>query len=239
MCMDQTSPKNTVTEVPSQEIRLSCLQLAEKLIQEEAIELRSGETLVIHQLDSNDLLSAAEENEPLKRIGVLVNIMRRLSLEIRLEGSLTLGPLVLADHSWSFTPGESGFFRLTARPTAVRKSLLEIVSFLAKLPIGQALVLKPFQELSLEEISTQDLLDYYKFCQNETDPSVHEKKQDALFLKNCPLLTEKNLILKIYGLNAKQLDRHVDTNIGGIFFKPIASSEQPHPRVVAVLLENK
>lgn len=240
--MNQTETKNqvtTLTQEPSKEIRLSCLQLAEKLMQEESVELRGDDTLVIHQIDSSDLLSAVEEVEAVKRVGILVNIMRRFNLEVRLEGSLNLGPLVLADHSWSFKPGESGFFRLSAKPTAVRKSLFELVSFLTKLPVGQALVLKPFQELFLEEIPTSDLVNYYQFCQEEKDVTAHEKKQDELFTQNCSLLTEKNLTLKIYGLNAKQLDRHIDTNIGGIFFKPTTSIEHTHPRIVAVLLENK
>ena len=153
-----------------------------------------------------------------------------------LEGSINLGSFNLADHSWSIQAGETGKLCITARPITVRKSLSEIVTFLTKIPVGQALVLKPQQELFLEDILASDLISYYDYCNNEPDGKKREKEQDALFIKNSPILRDKGLTLKVYSLNAKQIDRSIDTGVGGLLFKPIASEEQEHPRIVLGLL---
>ena len=221
------------------ELRVTSSQLADMLIQEGKIELNEGQSLVIQHMDSSDLLTAVEESEPTKQLGVLVEMMSRFSLEIRLEGSIALGPFNLADHSWTLSPGNSGLLRILAKPSTVRKPLSEIVSFLKKLPVGQALVLKPFQELFLEEISANEMFNYYQHCQENQDPISREKEQDSLFIKSCEALAETNLLLKVYGLNAAQIDRNIDTGAGGISFKPVSSSEFTSPRIVVGLVAKK
>ncbi len=238
--MENTKEASKIETLPeTQEIRVTWAELTDRLSKERTLELTKEQTLVIHQIDSNDLLSAIEESQGAKRLGVLVDIMKRFSLDLSLEGSINFGAFNLAEHSWTISAGDSGFLRITAKPTAVRKSLNEIVSFLTKLPVGQALVLKPFQELFLEDISSSDMLNYYEYCQEEQDVKAREVEQDSLFAKNCPTLVEKGLSLKIYGLNAKQIDRNLDTNIGGLLFKPVGSEELKYPRLVIALFDKQ
>ena len=238
--MDNTKQNTSVQVVEekdsSKELRVTLSQLAEMLIQQGKIELNEGQTVVIQHMDSSDLLTAVEESEPTKQLGVLVEMMGRFSLEIRLEGSIALGPFNLADHSWTLAPGNSGTLRILAKPSTVRKPLSEIVSFLKKLPVGQALVLKPFQELFLEEISANEMFNYYQHCQENQDPVSREKEQDSLFIKSCETLANTNLLLKVYGLNAAQIDRNIDTGAGGISFKPVGNNELTSPRIVVGLV---
>lgn len=214
------------------EIRLTWSELADKLAKEQVLELSEGQTLVIHQIDSGDLIAAVEEADPSKRLGVLVEIMKRYSLELFFVGSLHLGPFQLTDHSWALHAGETGSVRIIARPLTVRKTIGEVVSFLSKLPSNQAIVLKPFQELFLEDLSRKDMFNYYEFCQEETDPIKREKEQDALFVRNCKGLEENQLLLKVYGFQVKQVDRSVDTHAGGMLFKPISDENNKEPRLV-------
>jgi hypothetical protein len=213
--------KNQALEevTPSTELRYSLPEFASTLSSEGVVELDTEKTLVLHQIDSSDFITAVEELEPKNRLGVLVQLMRRFSLEVNLEGSIDLGAFNLADHSWTLKAGNTGKLRITAKPTTVRKSLSDIIAFLTKIPVGQALVLKPFQELFLEDILASDLVDYYEYCQNEKDGKKREKEQDSLFIKNSPLLS-------------------IDTGAGGLLFRPVAGEELKHPRVVVGLLSN-
>lgn len=226
--LKETTDTNTVRYTPA--------ELAATLSEGNTVELDAEKTLVIYQIDSGDFITAVEEIEPKTRLGVLVDLMRRFSLELNLEGSIDLGSFNLADHSWSFKAGKTGTLKISAKPTTVRKSLSEMVTFLTKIPVGQALVLKPYQELFLEDLLASDLVDYYEYCQNETDGKKREKEQDALFIKNSPILQDKGLTLKVYGLNAQQIDRSIDTGAGGLLFRPVAGEELKHPRVVVGLL---
>lgn len=236
--MDQsnkTLPATTAQE-EIKEIKLTWQELSEKLLQQGYIEIQTGQTLVIHQIDITDFLSLVEEPLAPEKVKIFAEIMKRFFLDISFEGSLALGPFQLADQSWNLTCGNSGSLRITAKPLAVRKSLQEIVSFLSKIPVGQALVLKPTQELFLEEVSADAMFNYYQHCQDETDPVAREKGQDVMFASSSPLLTEKNLLLKIYGLNTKQVDRTIDAAAGGILFKPVGSPELKEPRIVIGLI---
>lgn len=231
------SKKQALEEAtPAAEIRYTLPEFAAALSKGDALEINEEKPLVLYQIDSSDFISAVEEIEPKNRLNVLIEFMRRFSLELNLEGSIDLGSFNLADHSWTLKTGNTGNLRITAKPTAVRKSLADVVTFLTKIPVGQALVLKPFQELFLEDILASDLVNYYDFCQNETDGKKREKEQDALFIKNSPLLKDKNLTLKVYGLNAHQIDRTIDTNAGGLLFRPVPGEELKHPRIVVGLL---
>jgi hypothetical protein len=223
-------------EEAGKEIRVTLQEMASKLSLDRVWELQTGSTLTVYQMDSSDFMSAVEEGEPAERLKFLVELMKRFSLDIAFEGSIALGPFNLADHSWSFTPGNSGSLRIMAKPTTMRKSLSEIVSFLTKLPVGQALVLKPCQELFIEELSADAMLNYYEHCQEHQDTASREKGQDAMFLQSCPLLEEKGLLLKVYGLNAMQIDRNIDASAGGILFRPVGNAELKDPRVVVGLI---
>lgn len=226
----------TLQEEQTKEIRMTWTELASKLLQSPIFELQNGESLVVHRMDSSDFISAVEQAEPVERLKLFAEIMKRFSIDISFEGSIALGPFNLADHSWSLSPGNSGTFRIIAKPIPVRKTLSEIISFLSKLPVGQALVLKPFQELFLEELSADAMLNYYQYCQENQEPSAREKGQDEMFNQSNKLLAEKNLLLKVYGLNAMQVDRNIDSNAGGILFRPVGNSELKEPRVVIGLV---
>ena len=223
-------------EQTTQELKVTWAELATLLAKDSKVELREGQSLIIHQIDTNDFLSIVEETDPSKRLGLLIEVLRRFSLEIGLEGSLNLGPFNLTDHSWTLTPGNTHFVRITAQPVIVRKSLSELVSFLSKLPLGQALVLKPFQKLFIEDLPTDAMLDYYQTCQASKETAVQEREQDALFCKSCKELEEKNLLLKIYGLKAAQINRNIDTNSEGILFVPTGNEELTEPRLVVGLI---
>jgi hypothetical protein len=228
--------KTTALQEAAKEIRLTATELASKLMQNPVFEIQTGESLVIHQMDSADFISAVEETEPADRLKLLVESMKRFSLEISFEGSVALGPFNLADHSWTLTAGNSGSLRIMTKPLTVRKSLAEMVSFLSKLPVGQAMVLKPFQELFLEDLSADAMFNYYQHCQETQDAASREKGQDLMFAQSCAELDAKNLTLKVYGLNALQIDRNIDASSGGILFKPVGNAKMQEPRVVIGLV---
>ncbi len=236
--MDQTNKTVPVTAIQEEikEIKLTWQDLANKLLEQGKVEIQAGQTLIIHQIDISDFLTLVEEPLAPEKVKKLTEIMKRFFLDLSFEGSLALGPFQLADQSWNLTCGASGFLRITAKPLAVRKSLQEIVSFLSKLPVGQALVLRPNQDLFLEEVSADAMFNYYQHCQDETDPVAREKGQDVMFASSSPLLAEKNLLLKVYGLNTKQVDRTIDAAAGGILFKPMGSTELKEPRIVVGLI---
>lgn len=236
--MDQTNQNlpTTVVKEEVKEIRLTWKELADKLLEQGRVEIQTGQTLIIHQIDISDFLSLVEEPQAPEKVKLLVEIMKRFFLDLSFEGSLALGPFQLADQSWNLNCGNSGSLRITAKPLTLRKSLQEVVSFLSKIPLGQALVLKPNQDLFLEEVSADAMFNYYQHCQDETDPVAREKGQDAMFASSSPLLVEKNLLLKIYGLNTKQVDRTIDAAAGGIVFKPVGNAELKEPRIVIGLI---
>ncbi|MBM3197686.1 MAG: hypothetical protein FJZ58_00325 [Chlamydiae bacterium] len=223
-------------EQTTQELKVTWTELASLLTKEGNLDLREGHSLIIHQIDTNDLISVVEESEPAKRLSLLIEVMKRFSLEVGFEGSLNLGPFNLSDHSWTLTPGNTNFVRIVARPLTVRKNITELVSFLCKLPVGQALVLKPNQKLFLEDLPNDALISYYQTCQASKDLREQEQEQDALFCKSCPELEEKNLLLKIYGLQVSQINRNIDTNAEGILFIPVGGEERKEPRLVLGLV---
>lgn len=236
--MDQTKTTTVTTlqEDAIKEIKLTWQELANKLTGQGSVEIQEGQTLVIHQMDISDFLTLVEEPEATGKVKIFGEIMKRFFLELSLEGSLSLGSFQLADQSWNLTCGNSGFLRITTKPLALRKSLQEVVSFLSRIPVGQALVLKPNQDLFLEEVSADAMFNYYQHCQDETDAVSREKGQDEMFLSSCKLLKEKNLLLKIYGLNTQQVDRTIDAAAGGMLFKPVGSQELKEPRIVIGLI---
>jgi hypothetical protein len=234
---DQQETSSAVDPASSaQAVKVTPLELAELLAQNPNYELSSGKKLVIHNMDVNDFLSAIAASDQPKRLQVLQFMMARYSLDINLEGSIVLGEFNIVDHSWTILPGTSGSLRILSKPAMVRRTVADVVSFLNMLPVGQALVLKPRQDLLIAGLSSDAMLDYYQFCQENQDAKVREKGQDEMFAKNCQTLVLKGLSLKIYGLNAAQVDRAIDVNAGGIVFRAIANEEFPAPCLVIALL---
>jgi len=222
-----------------QVVRKTPIELAQILATEGKFELTSSEMLVLSNMDLTDFLEAVAITDLSKRLQVLGKIFSRFSLEISLEGSVALGEFNIGDHSWNLSAGASGSMVIKARPILLRKSVNDLVSFLNMLPVGQGFVLKPSQDLLLEGLTSDSMLDYYKLCQENEDAAARERGQDELFAKNCQTLSLKGLVLKIYGVNAKQVDRGIDVNAGGILFRAMAAEGAQAASLVVVLLNKE
>lgn len=219
-----------------EQVRLSPAQLADILQKEGKFELSSNQVLVLFAIDTNDFLQAIGTSDLTQRLQVLGRILNRYSLDLILEGSVTLGEFNIVDHSWSIFPGASGSLAIKAKPSLVRRSISDLVAFLNMLPIGQGFALKVSQDLLLEGLSSDSMLDYYKYCQENESAALREKGQDELFEKNCPMLSLKGYTLKIYGLNATQVDRGIEVNAGGILFRPIQADPSQKTALVVALI---
>ncbi|MBM3199091.1 MAG: hypothetical protein FJZ58_07575 [Chlamydiae bacterium] len=229
----------TMPVATTEDIRVTPSQFAEMLMQNPYFELSSDRKLVIFDMNVNDLLSAIEAPDHTQRLQILVQVMQRYSLDVILEGSIILGDFNIADHSWTLSAGATGFLKFQAKPSTVIKSLTEIVSFLNKMAPGKGFALKARQDLLLTGLSPDAMMDYYRLCQANEDPKVREKGQDELFAKACQTLALKNLSLKVYGLNAFQVDRSIDVNAGGILFKVTENQDGIQPHLILALLENE
>ena len=215
------------------------MKLAEYLSEHSQLILTSENKLVLRDMDPSDFLTAATAADHLGRLQVLQKIMGRFSLEISLEGSVAIGEFHLDTYSWTLLPGTTGNLTIRAKPMPLKRTLAEIVSFLNMLPVGQAMVLKPHQDLLLSGFSSDAMLDYYQFCQDNSDAKVRELQQDKLFCKSSQLLESKGLTCKIYGLNAVQIDRMIDIHAGGIVFRPIGDEVHSKPSVLMALTAHK
>ena len=218
-------------------IKLTVLELVQKLSKSESIVLKTGESLKIVDLDMNDFLAIANETDNHKKLNGLQLIMNRFKLQLFLEGSMTLGAMNLDDHSWTLTAGDSGQLRISAKLFPLRLSLTDLITFLKRLPLGQALVLKEEQELLLEGFSPEALSSFFNFCQNTTDIKVLEKAQDDFFVSASLSLAQEGLDLKLYALNATMMNREVNPIHGQILFKPVSNEEKAACRMMAVLIK--
>ena len=223
--------------VTIEEIRVTPAELAEKLIQNPVFELQADKKLIVHNIDTNDFLSAISATDQARRLQVFYKMMNKLSLDLTLEGSITLGEFNIGDHSWTFSAGESGSLKISSKPSMVVKPVSELVSFLNLMSAGKGFPLKARQDLLITGLSSDAMLDYYKLCQKTEDPKEREKGQDELFKKASELLSLKGLNLRVYGLNAAQVDRNIDINTGGILFKALPMNEQTQPHLIITLLE--
>ncbi len=223
--------------VTLEEIRVTPAELAEKLIQNPVFELGADKKLVVHNIDTNDFLSAISATDQARRLQVFYKMMNKLSLDLSMEGSITLGEFNIGDHSWTLSAGESGSLKISSKPSMVVKSISELVSFLNLMSAGKGFPLKAHQDLLITGLSSDAMLDYYQLCQKTEDVKEREKGQDELFKKASELLSLKNLNFRIYGLNSSQVDRNIDINTGGILFKALPMNDQTKPHLIITLLE--
>ena len=244
--MRKTQDAKTHVEKEMKEVREAALQknyvtkkiaeLAMTLASDGKFEIKEDQVLVLTDLNLSDFFDAVECQDPGLRLAVLGKIFERYSLEVSLDGSINLGEFNINDHSWSISAGTTGSCVLKAVPQTFKRSLSEIVSLLRKMPEGHAFVLKNRQSLLIEGISSESMIDYYQYCQENEDLKLRDLGQDELFEKNCQLLSIKGQALKIYGANAKQVDRAIDINAGGVLFKPVAKKDEEETMLVIVLL---
>jgi len=223
-------------ENATEQVKMTWAELATYLLKEGHLDLKDRQSLTIHQIDMNDLISIVEEAEPTKKLHLFVEILKRFGIEPGFEGSLNFGSCSLADRSWTITPGNTHFVRLMAKPLTVRKNVSELVSFLRKLPIGQAVLLEPEQRLFVEDLSGNALISYYQTYQGSKDPLVLEQEQDELFVSSCEELAAENLLLKVYGMHVTQINRNIDMHAEGLLFVPIGSEDNKEPRLVVGLV---
>lgn len=221
------------------ELRVTPAELAILLSEQPEFELTDGKKLVVHDMNVNDFFAAITIGDQAKRVQIFCQIMGRFSLEVSLEGSISLGAFNASDYSWTLSHGESGSLKILSKPSTVIRSLSDVVSLLSMLPVGQAFVLKPRQDFLLTGLSSDAMLDYYRLCQDTEDPIAREKGQDEMFMKASQLLSLKGLTLKLYGLNTAQVDRNIDVNAGGILFKAAKKDDATQPSLVLALLEPK
>mgnify|MGYP003353624336 CR=1 FL=1 len=144
---------------------------------------------------------------------------------------------MISDYSWTLSKGPKDSLRIRAKPTTLVKSIEEVTSFLSLMEPGQALALKPRQDLLITGLSRDAMLSYYRLCQEKDDVSLRDKGQDELFQAACPTLALKNLMLKVYGVHAAQIDRSIDVNIGGILYKATKNDSGLEPQLILVLLK--
>lgn len=225
-----------VASLQKELVRLSPAELADLLQKEGKFTLSGNQVLVLAPMDTSDFLQAIGTSDLTQRLQVFGRILHRYSLDLTLEGSITLGEFNIADHSWSILPGGSGSLVIKAKPTLVRRSIADLVAFLNMLPIGQGFVFKVSQDLLLEGLSSDSMLEYYKYCQEKESAALREKGQEELFEKNCPMLSLKGYALKIYGLNATQVERGIDVNAGGILFRPVQADPSQKTALIVALV---
>ncbi len=230
--------QEVITSPALEEIRVTPMELAEKLIQNPVFELDADKKLVIYNIDSNDFVSAISAIDQPKRLQIFYNIMNKFSLNITLEGSITLGEFDVGSHSWAISAGNSGSLKMTTQPSPLVKSITEIVSFLNLVSAGKGFPLKARQDLLITGLSSSAMLNYHRLCQETEDLVAREKGQDELFRFASELLTLKGLNLKVYGLNASQVNRNIDINAGGILFKAMQLDDGSQPHLILTLLEN-
>lgn len=234
---EKRNESSTSASATLEEIRVTPIELASMLTQNPSFELQADKKLVIQNIDTNDFLSAISATDHARRIQVLLKMMHNLSLDLSLEGSVVLGEFSIADHSWTLSAGESGSFKISAKPATVVKSITEIVTILSMTPAGTAFPLKANQDLLLTGLSADGMLNYHRLCQETEDVKAREKGQDELFRKGCELLALKKLNFRIYGLNVAQVDRNIDVNAGGILFKAVKKDDQSPTHLILALLE--
>ncbi|MBX9923342.1 MAG: hypothetical protein K2Y01_04455 [Rhabdochlamydiaceae bacterium] len=220
-----------------EEIRVTPVELASMLTQNPSFELQADKKLVIQNIDTNDFLSAISATDQPRRLQIFLQMMSKFSINLSLEGSITLGEFSIADHSWTLFAGASGSLKISTKPSPVVKSVTELVSVLALTPPGTGFPLKANQDLLLTGLSSDAMLDYHRLCQETEDPKAREQGQDTLFRRACELLVLKNLNFRIYGLNVAQVDRNIDVNAGGILFKAVRKDDETQPHLILTLLE--
>ena len=234
------SPKTqevTSTAATLEEIKVTPIQLAEMLVQNPSFELQADKKLVIQNIDTNDFISAISASDQPRRLQVFYKMMNKLDLDISMEGSLTLGEFNIGDHSWTLSAGDSGSLKITSKPATVVKTVAEMVAVLNIMSAGKGFPFKARQDLLLTGLSSDAMLDYYRLCQETEDVAAREKGQDELFRKASELLALKGLNLRVYGLNAAQVDRNIDINAGGILFRATQLEDQSQPHLIVTLLE--
>jgi hypothetical protein len=217
------------------QLKLSVFELAEKLTKGESIKLNPAETITLTGIDMQDFFAIVNEEELAKKANVLQQIMNRFNIALMLEGAVGLGAMNLDERSWTLAASNETALKISARPLPFKLSINELVNFLKKLPVGQGLVFRSQQDLVLTGFSEKGLMNYYEFSQGTQDPKVLEKAQDQFFFEASEALQKEGLVLKMFGLEAAQLNREVNPAFGMIAFRAQGNETLTQPRIVVAL----
>lgn len=221
------------TQVETQTITI--FSLIQKLSQSEVIHLNQGETLKISEFDMSDFIDLANEPDPIKKLTLIQKHFFGFNLVLNLEGSLAVGNLNLDDRSWMIGASEGGELKISANPIALKKSVDDVVKFLKNLELGHGLVLKAGQDLLLEGFSKDAVQGYFELSAKNSDAKVLENIQDEFFIASSQTLKDDNLVLKVFAVDATNLNREVNPELGMVIFKPISEDVSKKARVVLAL----
>lgn len=222
-----------------EDLRMTPSELADQLLQTPLFELSNDRKLTIYNMSANDFITAITAKDQSSRLQVFFHMMKNLSVDVELEGSISIGDFSIGDYSWTLSTGSNGSLKIKSKPSTVVKSIEEIVSFLMLMDLGKGFPLKANQDLLLTGLSRDAMLHYYRLCQEKEDSTTREQGQEELFDKANSTLALKGLSLKIYGLNASQVNRNIDVNAGGILFKATKNSDEMPPHLILALLKKK
>jgi len=235
----RTEKVESATATPTlEEIRVSPMELAQKLSQNPTFEIEANKKLVIHSIDTNDFMSAISAKDQQTRLQVFLTMMNKLSMNVKLEGSITLGEFDVGSHSWSLFAGESGSLKMTTKPSPVVKSITDMVSFLDVISEGKGFPLKANQDLLITGLSSDAMMNYHRLCQDTDEASARDQGQDTMFKAASELLRFKGLNFKVYGLNVAQVNRNIDINAGGILFTAVGKDDGTQPHLILTLLSD-
>lgn len=219
----------------TQVLKFSIFEFIHQLSIGNSVELNPLESMTISHLSADDFIKIANEQEFPKKLQVLQEILGKHNLQLNMEGGLVIGAMNLDDYSWVLSAPESQKLTITAKPLALKLNMHELVLFLKKLPLGQGFMFHENQDLMLSGFSEQNVKDYFDSSLNNKDSKVLEATQDALFRTASDVLKNENLSLKIYALNATQLNREVNPKFGFIVFRAQSPDLQKKPRIIVAL----
>ena len=219
--------------------KYSIFELAQKLSNGEKLQLAQGESVHITHLDMTDFLAIANEDDLQKKLSVLQMILNRFNVALVLQGGIVIGGLNLDDRSWTLSAAENQNLEISGASLPLKLTVTDLVKFLKKLPLGQGIAFKANQDVILTGLSEQAVMNYFEFSQNVTDVKVLETAQDQFFAENCHLLRDEKLSLKLFALDAAQLNREVNPAFGMIAFKPVASDEFKQPKIAVALVKSE
>ena len=223
--------------IKKKEIFKTPLEFALELTAKGSFDLSDHYALVLREMDPSDFLDATMARTPAERLKIFLNMMERLGLKLHLEGSIHFADFHISERSWRIETTNSSYLSIKAIPVMLKRSIDDLVSFLQLLPHGQGFALKPCQDLFLEGLTSQSLMDYYNFCQQNEDPIQRDHHQNLLFETNFQMLSIQGLSLKIFAIHAVQLERMIDVNGQGIVFKAVAIDKKIKPSIIVALMK--
>ncbi len=224
----QENQKNLLTTI-ARTVKVTPFELIKQFSKKPVFELKAGQKLIIHDIDTNDFLSALSAKNIQEKLKTLQKIIGKNSLDFLIEGSGFSEKFNLNEQSWTWFVGESGFLKITSSPTAVEKSASEIIACLENLPPQTAVPLKTYQDLLVTGLPP-DVIEDFRLAQSSEKKS---ENSEGLF----DSFRFKNHQIRVYALGAKKLKHSIDDNTGSILFQALSEGSQLQPRLMLVFAD--